>query len=432
MLIGKSVQTFWRYIVVAGMLISIGAGALVVALLPPRTIEMATGVEGGAYYELGNRYREILAREGVTLQLRPTAGSIENLRRLRDSKSGISVAFLQGGITSRNESPQLESLGTISYEPLWLFVRAEIGTGAQALRGRRLSIGTEGSGGRALALQIMSRTKIDSIVGELSGFTPQVAAGKLIAGEIDAAFMVMGWESPVVQSLLNAEGIEARSFQRADAFVAVYPFLHKLILPAGIVDFLAPRPVTDLVLLAPKASLVVRADLHPALQYLLLDAALQIHSQPGIFQKAGQFPAAESIDLPLSAEAHRFYKSGRPFLQGYLPFWIATLVEKMLVVLVPVAALLYPAFKLLPQTYDWLMQLRIRRLYDEIRSIETEVETQGPEFDPKTLNMKLDEIDQRANHLQLPTVYASSLYTLRSHIDLVRARLAPGPDINPG
>jgi hypothetical protein len=200
-----------------------------------------------------------------------------------------------------------------------------------------------------------------------------------------------------------------------------------LVLPAGIVDLSTNRPPADVVLLAPKASLAVRADLHSALQYLLLDAAVQIHSQPGIFQKAGQFPAAESIDLPLSGEAQRFYKSGQPFLQGYLPFWIATLVEKTLVVLIPLAALLYPVFKLLPQMYDWTMQLRIRRLYDEIRSIESDMEAQGPQFDANALNAKLDQIDQRANHLQLPTVYASNLYTLRSHIDLVRTRLAKIP-----
>ena len=188
----------------------------------------------------------------------------------------------------------------------------------------------------------------------------------------------------------------------------------------------------DIVLLAPKASLVVRADLHPALQYLLLDAAVQLHSQPGILQKAGQFPAAEPIDLPLSSEAQRFYKSGRPFLQGYLPFWIATLVEQTLVVLIPLVVLLYPAFKLLPQTYDWMMQRKITRLYDEIRSIESDMEVQGPELDAKVLNAKLDRLDQRANHLRLPIVYASNLYTLRSHIDLVRTRLAMNPDASRG
>ncbi len=426
MTIGYYAYKFWRHVAVAGAIASMfGAGIFIVSTLPPREVVMATGVEGGANHELGIQYRDILAKEGVKLELLPTAGSMENLRQLRDRRSGVSVGFIQGGTTTSKEAPELESLGTMFYEPLWLFHRTEIGEGVQALRGRRLSIGPEGSGGRALALQIIERTKIDSIVGELSGFSPQVAAEKLVAGDIDAAFIVTAWESPVVQSLLNTKGIELSSFQRADAFVAIYPFLHKLVLPSGVIDVLTNRPPSDVVLLAPKASLAVRSDLHPALQYLLLNAAVQIHSQPGIFQKAGQFPAAESIGIPLSGEAQRFYKTGRPFLQGYLPFWVATLVEKVLVVLVPLAALLFPVFKFLPQTYDWMMQLRIRRLYDEIRSIESEMEAQGREIDRSALNTKLDLIDQRANHLQLPTVYASSLYTLRSHIDLVRTRLAP-------
>jgi TRAP-type uncharacterized transport system substrate-binding protein len=433
MMVGNYVQRFWRYLAVAATVaILLGAGVFVLESLPPRTIVMATGAEGGANYELGIRYREALAREGVKLELQPTTGSLDNLRRLRDSSSGVSVGFIQGGTTNRKESPELESLGTIFYEPLWLFRRAEIGTGPLRFRGRRVSIGPEGSGGRALALQIMSRTKIDSIVGELSGFTPQVAAEKLIGGEIDAAFIVTGWGSPAIQSLLDTKGIELDSYLYADALIAIFPFLHKLVLPAGIFDLVTTRPPADVVLLAPKASLAVRADLHPALQYLLLNAAVQIHSQPGIFQKAAQFPAAESIDLPLSDEAQRFYKSGRPFLQGYLPFWIATLVEKTLVVLIPLVALLYPVFKLLPQMYDWMMQLKITRLYDEIRSIESDMEAKGPAFDANALNAKLDQIDQRANHLQLPTVYASNLYTLRSHIDLVRARLAANPDANRG
>ena len=423
--IGDYVNKFRRHLAVVGTVaVFFGAGVFIVESLPPRTVLMATGAEGGANYEIGTRYREILAKEGVKLQLLPTSGSLENLRRLRDPRSRVSIGFIQGGTTTRKDAPELESLGTIFFEPLWLFRRSEIGDGIQGLRGRRLSIGPEGSGGRALALKIIERTKIDSIVGELSAFAPKVVAEKLIAGDIDAAFIVTAWESPVVQSLLNTKGIELSSAQHADAFVAIYPFLHKLVLPAGVVDLLMNRPPTDVVLLAPKASLAVRADLHPALQYLLLNAAVQVHSQPGIFQKAGQFPAAESIDLPLSEEAQRFYKNGRPFLQGYLPFWIATLVEKVLVVMIPLAVLLYPVFRFLPQSYDWIMQLRIRRLYDEIRSIESEMEAQGTEINASALNAKLDLIDQRANHLQLPTVYASSLYTLRSHIDLVRTRLS--------
>ena len=188
------------------------------------------------------------------------------------------------------------------------------------------------------------------------------------------------------------------------------------------------RPPADVVLLAPKTSLAVRADLHPAIQYLLLNAAVQVHSQPGIFQKAGQFPAAESIDLPLSEEAQGFYKSGRPFLQAHLPYWIAALVERVLFVLVPLAALLYPMFKFLPQMYDWFLRSKIMRLYDEMKLIEREMEAQDQGHDANAINAQLDQIDQRANRLRLPTVYASMLYTLRSHINLVRSRLAGSPD----
>jgi hypothetical protein len=277
------------------------------------------------------------------------------------------------------------------------------------------------SRGRALALEILKRNKIDSVVGELFGFPPQEAADKLIAGEIAIAFIVSGWDSPVVRRLMEADGIEVVSAPRPDALVALYPFLNKVVLPAGVADLAANRPPADTILLAPKASLAVRGDLHPAIQYLLLNAAVEVHSPAGIFHKAGQFPAAESVDLPLSEEAQRFYKSGRPVLQAYLPFWMAALVERFLVVFVPVLVLLYPALNLLPRTYDWLMQSRIRRLYDEMKSIERELAS-GEGRD--VLNARLDRLYQSASELQLPVKYASMQYTLRMHLDLVRARIA--------
>ncbi len=420
---------YWPYFAGTIVILLIASG-FIVRTLPPRTILMTTGPEGSADYEFGVRYREILAQSGVKLQLLPTTGSVENLARLRDPKSGVGVGFIQGGITTRKESPELGSLGTVFYEPLWFFYRSDIGEGMQALRGRRVSIGPEGSGSRALALELIKTTKIDSIVGEFLGLTAQEAAARLVAADIDAAFIVTAWDSPVVQHLINAKGVTLASWSRADAYLALYPFLNKLVLPAGVVDLLMNRPPADLVLLAPKASLAVRTDLHPAIQHLLLSAAMQIHSQPGIFQKAGQFPAAESIDIPLSEEAQRFYKSGRPFLQEHLPFWIATLVERVLVVFVPLAVLLYPMFKLLPQMYDRFLRMKIIRMYDEMKLIEAEMEAQGQGHDVNQINAKLDQLDQRASRLSLPTDYASTLYTLRSHIALIRNRLAMSPDEN--
>jgi TRAP-type uncharacterized transport system substrate-binding protein len=428
----RGMQRFWPYFAIAGIIvILLGASGFIVETLPPRTIVMATGEEGGVYHAVGIRYREILAQAGVKLQLLPTNGGLDNLARLRDPQSGISVGIIQGGTTTTKESPNLESLGTVFYEPLWFFTRSEIGgRGAQGLRGRRVSIGPEGSGTRALALELLERNEVAGNA-ELLGLTPRVAAEKLIAGDIDAAFIVTSWDSRVVRRLVAAEGIELRNFFHADAYIGLYPFLNKLVLPAGVGDLVRERPPTDVMLLAPKASLVVRADLHPAIQYLLLDAAEQVHSEPGIFQKAGQFPAAEPIDIPLSEEAHRFYKTGRPFLQDYLPFWIATLTGRLLVVLIPLAALLYPLFRLMPQMYGWIMRSKITRLYDEMRSIEREMEAQGQGHDADAMIAKLDQLDQHANHLKLPTAYASMLYVLRAHIDLVRERLAISPDRKP-
>jgi hypothetical protein len=419
---------FGPYVAIAGMIvILLGASVFIVETLPPRTIAMATGAEGGAYYELGVRYRDILARAGVELQLLPTSGALENLARLRDPQSEVSVGFIQGGTTNQKESPNVESLGTVFYEPLWLFSRIS-GNRTEGLNGRRLSIGPEGSGTRALALALLERNKITA---ELFAFTPQVAGEKLIAGDIDFAFFVASWDSPIVQRLITAEGVELRSFPRADAYIGLFPFLNKLVLAEGIGDLATNRPPSDILLVAPKASLAVRADLHPAIQYLLLDAAVQVHSGPGTFQKAGQFPAAESIDVPLSAEAQRFYKSGRPFLQDYLPFWIATLTGRLLIVFIPLAAVLYPIFKLVPQMYGWIMRSRVTRLYNEMRSIEHEMEDRGERHDPDAMIARLDQLDQRANHLRLPTAYASMLYMLRAHIDLVRERLAVGPGRKP-
>jgi len=400
-------QRFWLYFAIFGtVVILLAAGVYVVETLPPRRIVMATGAQGGAYHELGIRYRQLLAEAGIELQLLPTTGAIENLTRLRDPRSRVDVGFIQGGITTQKESPGVESLGTLFYEPLWFFTRIS-GSRTEGMSGRRFSIGPEGSGTRDLVLQLFEKNKI---VAELLGLTPDVAAEKLIAGDIDGMFMVATWGSPVVQQLIMAQGVELRSFPRADAYIQLFPFLNKVVLHEGVADLATNRPPSDVVLVAPKASLAVRTDLHPAIQYLLLGAAVEIHSGPGLFQKAGQFPAAEAIDIPLSDEAQRYYKSGQPFLHNYLPFWIAELVARVFIVFVPVALLLYPLFKLLPRTYDWIMRSKITPLYNELRSIEREMDAQGSGHAADAIVARLDQLDQRA------TGYGCQLLTQVLHI----------------
>jgi TRAP-type uncharacterized transport system substrate-binding protein len=388
--------------------------------MPPHQIVMVTGPEGDAYYEVGKRYRAALAKADVEVRLVPTAGSVENLAMLRDPHSDASVALIQGGIPGAGDTSGLESLGTVFYEPLWWFHKRDIrGEGIDGLRGQKISIGPEGSGTRALVLELMKRTGSEQI-GEVLALTPRVAGEKLLAGEIDVAFMMTAWEAPEVQQLLADERVELSGFPHADAFVALYPFLNKLVVPRGVTDLAKDRPPTDVTLIATKASLVVRNDLHPAIQYLLLNAATEIHSGPSLFNHANAFPAAEAIDIPLSDEALRFYKSGLPFLHEYFPFWMAALIGKLIILLIPILGLLYPMTRFLPRLYDWVMRSRILRMYGELRLLEDEMASAR---DTREMVVRLDRLAEQANHLRVPIAYASMLYSLRDHIDLVREGL---------
>jgi len=394
--------------------------------MPPHRIVMATGPEGSAYYEDGKRYRAALAKAGVEVQLLSTAGSVETAALLRDLHSGVSVGLIQGGVIGAENASGLESLGTVAYEPLWWFRRREVqGVGADALRGRKVAIGPEGSGTRALSLELIKRVGIEGQIGEVLALGPREAVEKLLAGDIDVAFMMNSWDSPVVQQLLADERVALSGFPRADAFVALYPFLNKVIVPRGVTDLPRDRPPADVTLIATKTSLVVRDDLHPALQYLLLNTAAEIHGAASIFNRANAFPAAEVIDVPLSNEAVRFYKSGLPFLHDYFPFWMAALLGKLAILLIPILGVLYPMMRFLPRLYDWAMRSKVLRMYGELRLLEGEMaNARAGGRDTHEMAVRLDQLEQQASHLKVPLAYASMLYMLRNDIDLVREGLS--------
>ncbi|HST09663.1 MAG TPA: TAXI family TRAP transporter solute-binding subunit [Terriglobales bacterium] len=385
---------------------------------------MAVYPEGTLNAELAKRYREILARDGVDLKLVPAAGAVESVARLRDPKSGVSVALIPGGITTKQDSPELVSLGTLFYQPLWVFSRDHLLKRHKQLRDLRISVGPEGSSSRALALDLLGqRRMIDMKSTALSSFTPSESAQKLIQGEIDVAIFLEGWESPAVQQLLKAKNVTLENISRADAYASLFPFLNKLVLPAGVVDVVEPRPPTDTVLIAPKSSLVIRKDLHPAIQYLLLEAAVEIHSTPGMFRTVGQFPAPESIDLPLSPHALEFYKAGAPFLQRHLPFWLALLIEEPVVWLIPLFIVLFPLFRLAPSAYDWFERRRVYKLYGELKRLEDEMLLAAPSGSHQDYVERLNRLEGRASHLSVPTPFRPLVYGLRLHIGMVRQQI---------
>jgi TRAP-type uncharacterized transport system substrate-binding protein len=415
----------WPTITIAVTAVAIACAAVVVLRgMPPRKIVIATGAEGGAYYEFGKRYRAELAAANVEVQVVPTTGSPANRALLLDPHSGVSVALMQGGTIEAKDSSELESLGTVFYEPLWLFRRREVAAGGlDGLRGKKIAIGPDRSGTQALSLELLKRHGIERQASELLPLTTRDAADRLLAGDIDAAFIVASWDGPDVQRLLADGQIELSGYPQADAYVALYPFLNKVVVPRGVRDLANDQPPTDVVLIAPKANLVVRKDLHPAIELLLLNAAGQIHSGPGIFQRSNEFPAAEAVGLPLSDEALRFYKSGPPFLHNYLPFWIAELIGKLVILLIPILGVLYPMMRFLPVLYDWTMRRKILRLYGELRFLEEELEALGGKNAAGKMVVRLEQLEQQANRLRVPVAYASMLYMLRHHIDLVRTGL---------
>jgi TRAP transporter TAXI family solute receptor len=421
-----------RFFLAAVIITAVIVGALLwwglnrISPLPPSHIVMTTGADGSAYQEIGEQYRALLAEQGVTVELRPSQGDVENLARLRDPGSGVEFGLLQGGITSEQESPGLSSLGTVMVQPLWFFYRGRGKTPMsmfQEFKGLRLSIGDRLSGTRALAAMLLARGGIDTADANVYSLDPDEAATQLIAGQIDAAVILTGWESPAVRQLLAAPGISLLPLKRVDAFVALYPFLSKVVLPEGAGDMVANNPPTDLALLSDKSSLIIKSNLHPAIQYLLLYAAEQIHARPGVFNSAGQFPANESIDLPLSRFARQFYKSGRPFLQRYIPFWLAGIVERLAILLVPLLGIMVPLVRMAPSIYGWRIRRRILGLYTELRRLEHEVDARGPGTVSEELTARLDELEQRAHEVKLPATYSPMLYTLRDHMALVRKRL---------
>jgi TRAP-type uncharacterized transport system substrate-binding protein len=423
-------NTTRRYLALASItLIALTAGLtwLIFALFsptPPRSVIMAMDPEGSYSAGVAKHYRELLAKDGIELKLVPSAGAVQSLSLLQNSKSGVSIAIIPSGITNEQKSPELTSLGALFYEPLWCFSKNRVIRTYEDLAGLNISIGPEGSGAHALSEEFLARVGIfDGKSAKLFSWSTEKSAAALLNNEIDAAMLLDASEAIVVHELLTAKGVNVNSVSRAEAFVALYPFLNKLALPTGVIDMKNNRPPNDVILLATEANLVVRSDLHPAIQYRLLEAASRLHSRAGLFQTAGRFPAAEASDLPLSTHARQFYKTGPPFLQRHLPFWLAVLVQQLLVLLIPIAGVAYPLLQFSPRIYDWLQHRRIYLLYSELTRIEGEMASVSPQSDVKGLIERLDGLEERANSLPLPQPYLPLVYALKLHISMVRQQI---------
>lgn len=392
---------------------------------PPRRIAISSGAPSGAYHVFAERYRAILERYGVRLDVRESSGSIENLGRLKADSGGVDVAFVQAGIAQEAEDSDLVSLGNVSYEPVWVFYRAGAALDRLTqLRGRRIAIGGEGSGTQLLALQLLLASGFATDSPGLAALGGEAAEAALGRGEVDAVFFIAAPEAPVVQRLLRLPGVRLMSLAQAEAYTRRMPFLSVVTLPRGGVDLVADIPPRDTVLVAPTVHLAARAWLHPALASLLAQALVEVHGKAGLFNRPGEFPAFRDEDFPHSADAARHYKSGPPFLHRYLPFWAAVFLDRAIVMLIPLVALLIPASRIVPALYSWRIRARIYRWYGELKYLEHEIRTDYAVERVGEFMQRLDHIEDQANARPVPLAFTNELYILREHIDLVRGALA--------
>lgn len=390
---------------------------------PPRAFTIATGGPDGAYHAFGSRYAAALQKQGITLNVISTKGSLDNLSRLQDPAQAVDVAFVQGGTGAGVSADNLMALGSMYFEPFWVFTRkGDSPPRLGALAGKRIAVGGEGSGTRAVALHLLAENGVTGTDATLLALGGREAEAALKTGAIDALMTVASPSSALVHDLLQAPDLQPMTFSRAEAYGLRNRFLSTVRLPRGAVDLAADVPAHDLTLLAPAATLVARKDLHPALVTLLLQAAGTVHGPGGVFEEPNAFPSARFVEFPLSPEAARYYRSGPSFLQRYLPFWAANLIDRLKVMLIPLLTLLLPLGKVLPPLYRWRIRSRIYRWYKDLLEIEEAVH--GDDRDAETLAARLDAIEAEVQHLSVPLSYADAAYSLRMHIGLVRESLA--------
>ncbi len=390
---------------------------------PPRELTLSSGSSDGAYHQHALAYQRALAAEGVTLTIVGSAGSVDNLGRLREPEGDVDLAFVQGGVGQPLEEENLVGLASVYFEPVWLFTPASTPLDyLHALDGKRVDAGADGSGTFAVVEQLLGINEIpfDRVNRIHLG---RAAADGLIAGNVDAVFRVGSPESPAIQTLLERDGIRATPFARAQAYARHLPFLEPVVLYAGSLSLADNQPREDVQLIAPAATLVARDTLHPALVQLLMSVISAEHGAGSLLAEPETFPSAQWLDFPVQEDAERYLANGPPFLQRFLPFWLANLFDRMKVMLVPLVALMLPMSRLLPPTYRWRMRRRIYQWYDEVQMIDAASHDSSARWGTADCLRAIDEIETEIRLVDVPLSYYHELYTLRQHIDLLRQQL---------
>lgn len=388
---------------------------------PPSTIAIALSPTGGLFDHIAESYRARLARHHVTLELRRTGNASERLKLLEDPSSGVDAIFLLGGTTNSKQSPELLSLGRISYNPIWIFYRgSETLDRVTQLRGKRIGGNFTSSG--SVANRIIAAHGVSSDNATLLQFTGPASVKALKDGEVDVIINVGEANAPYVLSLLHDPTVRLMNLSQADALTRIFPFLSRVVLPQGVVDLEKNVPASDVILVATSTAVVIRKDLHPELIFLLAQTLSEEHGVAGLFHGAGEFPTQTDPEFPVAEEARDFYKNGPSFLQRYLPFRMINFTKRMLAVLLTVIAIVLPLLTYAPKLYRWILDVYLGKLYVRLRAIETELETELTALQVAALQTDLESIRRSANFL--PLRHSDLFLSVKRHIDRARGHLA--------
>ena len=399
----------------------------------PRYVVLASGPKDGMENAYAQRYKEILARDGVTVEVRSTGGAVDNERLMLDPASGVDVAFMMSGVIRPEDRVNLVMLAGLYYDPLWIFYRGpEAITYLGDLKYRRVAIGSPGSGVRAFTERLRAANGITSYNTELVPLDNLAALRALQSGQVDVALLAGDVHAPAVWQALHDSDLELTSMDQADAYQRVFTNIYKLTLPHGSIDFARHIPARDVKLIGGKEMLIAHDGFSPAITELLLDAAREIHGDQGYFEADGEFPNTDAVGPRVSPDAIQHLRFGPSLLHRYLPFTVATYVERLIILLVPLLVVLVPVFNFLPRILSWRVHSRVYRLYGELTLLERDVGRRTGALPIEQWLAALDRIEQAAARIRTPASFASEAYTLREHIGLVRrAVMAKAQGIKP-
>ena len=400
---------------------------------PPGTFVISTASNGSPYFRLGTRYIDVFARNGVKLEVRESEGSVANFKALTTPGSGVDAGFVQGGLISPKDAAGVLSLGRIAYEPLWVFYAGEGKLERLSdLRGKRVLVGPAGGGTNALATRLLASNGVEVSNTTLINRELPDYVDMLAKGEADAGFLVLAPEARTVQRLLRTANVRLMSFNNADAYTQKFPFLARLELREGVIDLGARIPPADTTLIATTAAVLVREGAHHALVNLLAQALQEVHSRPAVessgesplFQRIGDFPTAVDPEFQMSDDAKRVYRAGAPFLQRYVPFWLATMIDRMVVSALVVLPLLIPLVRFAPMIYRWRVRRRILHWYGALKAVEAGARNSTSSDSKAEKLAEIERIEAAVDRIPIPLGFSNQLYDLRQHIEVVRRRLS--------